>query len=146
MQASSTYWHSLLCHFEKQGYFHNGLTLPFIIGSRSILEPNEPIETIKDFFKHVKLTGTYLNIIKCGGIGEYVFRIGDEEDLKFYDTKGIFIIPDNIFETCSKADEIIDKLAQEYSARIEKGEFSKNGGNWGNYIQKEFEEILEVKG
>ncbi|WP_343321565.1 hypothetical protein [Sphingobacterium multivorum] len=146
MQASSTYWHILLCHFEKQGYFHNGLTLPFIIGSRSILEPNEPLESIKDFFENVKLTGIYLNVIKCDGIGEYVFRIGDIDDMNIYDTKGLLIIPDNIFETCIEVDEIINQLDNEYSSYIEQGTFSKNGGSWENYSKKELKEILEVVG
>ncbi|MDR6735494.1 hypothetical protein [Sphingobacterium sp. 2149] len=146
MPTLPTYWAKLLNHYEQNSYFKNGLTLPFIIGSRSIIEPNEPLESIKDFFENVKLTGIYLNVIKCDGIGEYVFRIGDIDDINIYDTKGLLIIPDNIFETYIEVDEIINQLDNEYRSYIEQGTFSKNGGSWGNYSKKELKEILEVVG
>ncbi|NGM64182.1 hypothetical protein [Sphingobacterium sp. SGR-19] len=145
MMNSKPYWYTLLSHFEENRYFTNGLTLPFILGSRSIIEPYLPIQSVEEFFKEVEDLGLYLNLLKCGGIGENVFRIGDVEDIKTYGNKGIFIIPDFIFENCSSAYEIVKQLCDENMPHLRKNEFSKNAGHWGNYSQVELEELNEVR-
>lgn len=47
---NDVYWFKLLNHFNQKGYINNGLTLPFIIGSRSVIEPKESLQTINEFF------------------------------------------------------------------------------------------------
>lgn len=145
MSNSKPYWYNLLIHFEENRYFTNGLTLPFILGSRTIIEPTLPLQSIEEFFKHAEESKTYINVLKCGGIGEYVFRIGDKEDVKVYDEKGIFIIPDLIFENCPGSSEIISELCKKYAYHLEKNFFSKNVEEWGNYTQNELEKLMEVK-
>ena len=142
MMNSKPYWYTLLSHFEENRYFTNGLTLPFILGSRSIIEPNLPIQSVEEFFKEVEDLGLYL---KCGGIGENVFRIGDVEDIKTHGNKGIFIIPDFIVENCPSAYEIVKQLCEENMPHLRKNEFSKNAGHWENYSQDESEKLNEVR-
>lgn len=144
MMDSKPYWYTLLIHFEENRFFKNGLTLPFILGSRSVIEPNLPMQSVEELFKQVEDLGLHLNVLRCDQIGEYVFRIGDSEDIKTYGNKGIFIVTDSIFEDCSGAYEIINQLRRDNILHIEKGEFSKNDGEWGGYSKKEHEQLIQV--
>src|SRR4051812_38514295 len=75
------YWYRLLEHYEKKRYFSNGLTIPFLIGSRILIEPGENLLSIGQFI--LEASGTPIpkpiTIIKCGNIGEFVIGILDTE-------------------------------------------------------------------
>jgi hypothetical protein len=43
-------WYNVLQHFDNNGYFHNGLTLPFLIGASSTIYPVLPLITINAFW------------------------------------------------------------------------------------------------
>lgn len=47
------YWYKLLDVFERKRYFWNGLTIPFIIGSREYTRPYEYQQTIGDLIEEI---------------------------------------------------------------------------------------------
>ena len=135
------YWYRVLNHFEKRNYFHNGLTIPFIIGSRVIVEPNQKLQTIREFVTDVKDSNYRLTIMKCQDINDYVVGLLDHETnliMQHYKSKmfrefGSLCITDNSFNHICKFDEIITDLENNYNHIIQKRLFSKEFGQWGEF-------------
>lgn len=78
------YWYKLLDLFERKGHFWNGLTIPFIIGSREYIEPSEDQQTIGELIDEINSSTYYVSVLKCGGIGEYVFSLSNANDREIY--------------------------------------------------------------
>ena len=130
------YWLKLLLHFDNQNYFYNGLTLPFIIGSRLFIEPNQQIQTIEEIINEFNTSDFHINILKCNGIGEYVFRISDSGDENIYRTLENFVITDYSFSSCSNVNQLISELEKKYNQYILEERFSKIEGEWKFYSKE----------
>lgn len=144
-------WFNVLAHFESKSYVYNGLTLPFLIGTSTILEPQSPLQSIEQFFQEISNFHSPLTLMKCGNIGEYVFGTldGETEALRkqypnLYKEFGNIIITDNSFSNCQSLDEIIVTLKVEYQKRIDAQQFSKVSGEWNYYTTKDVERIKEL--
>lgn len=133
------YWYRLLKHYDSKNYFHNGLTLPFIIGSRLFLEPNKKLQTVEELINEFNTSDFYINVLKCDGIGEYVFRISDFGDENIYRKLENFVIPDYSFSNYSNINQLINELEQKYNQYIFDKRFSKIDGEW-----KFFSEDLDI--
>lgn len=144
--TSEKYWHKLLIHFEKNGYFKNGLTLPFIIGSRKFIEPEQNIQTVQELISEFSNSDCFINVLKCDLIGEYVFRISDTENRKIYGGIGNFVITDNSFSDCKNHNEIAVELEKRYNDIIKAGKFSRKIGEWNSFdLKKDILKIKEIK-
>jgi hypothetical protein len=134
------YWHKLLTHFYNKNYFRNGLTLPFIIGSRTIIEPDKQIQSVTELLTEIKNSNTYLSILKCGYIGELVFSISNKTDFEIYDIDSSYTNKINFTEFCIL-------LEKQYSELIKNSLFSRNSfGAWENYTaEKDIPRINELK-
>lgn len=130
------YWVKLLRHFDNHNYFYNGLTLPFIIGSRLFIEPNQQIQTIEELINKFNTSDFHINILKCNGIGEYVFRISDSGDENIYRTLENFVITDYSFSSCSNVNQLISELEKKYNQYILEERFSKIEGEWKFYSKE----------
>lgn len=144
-------WFNVLAHFESNGYVYNGLTLPFLIGTSTILEPQSRLLSIEQFFQEISDSNLVLTLMKCGNIGEYVFGTLDGETEavhklypNLYKEFGNIIITDNSFSNCQSLDEIIPTLIDEYQMRIDAQQFSKVLGEWNNYTTKDIDRIKEL--
>lgn len=145
--STSPYWHQLLRHFENKGYIHNGLTIPFLIGSIEILKPNDQQWTIDKMMESLNSHGC--TILKCSNIGEYVIGSLDSETLK---NKQLYHCPcDNIVITDSSLNKVnsftdLKVMFEEmYQLRISKREFSKDSGNWTYFTISDLSRIKETK-
>ncbi|WP_313258284.1 hypothetical protein [Sphingobacterium sp.] len=145
MKQNIPYWQNLLKHFETKHYFINGLTLPFVIGPGCNINEQAALLTIEEVFKDFEESGEYINVVKCDGIGEYVFRIGNKEDAEIYPTKGFLIIIDDCFKNYPTIADIVLHLNDRYSHLIEGGKYSKIQGVWGNFDELDIARIDEVK-
>ena len=130
MSIEHKYWYRLLKHFDRKGYFYNGLTLPFIIGSRLYLEPEKKVQTIEELITDFKTSNTYINVLECDGIGEYVFRIADPGDENIYRTLENFVITDSSFLGYNNIKEVVMELDRQYHPFIQGQKFSKSDGKW----------------
>ncbi len=73
---SEKYWYKLLTHFERNGYFENGLTIPFIIGSRKFIEPEQRIQTVQELISEFSNSDCFINVLKCDLIVGSVLKSG----------------------------------------------------------------------
>lgn len=138
------YWYKLLNLFERKGYFRNGLTIPFIIGSRYYIEPNAGLQTISDFIKEINNSEHYISVLKCGYIGEYVFSLSNAGDKDIYGGVDNIVTIDNSFKSKSSTTDIINELELKYSDKIRSKTYSKTDGEWGDYTAEEVSRLQEI--
>lgn len=144
MTYKNPYWYLILKHFEQKGYVHNGLTIPFLIGAKTILEPNKVVMTVSDFLNSVNYSSNELTVMFCGDIKEYVFGLSCNEGNIVYPRIDNIIVTDNSFNSISTSEELIIELDSKYAELIESGSYSKNGGQWGYFEDEEIEHLKEV--
>lgn len=143
---SEKYWYKLLIHFEKNRYFENGLTLPFIIGSRKFIEPEQNLQSVQELISEFNNSDYFINVLKCDLIGEYVFRISDTENKKIYGGIGNFVITDSSFSDYESYNEISLKLEKRYNKIIKAEKFSRKNGKWNNFdLTNDILKIEEIK-
>jgi hypothetical protein len=140
------YWYKLLTHFYDKKYFINGLTLPYIIGSRTILEPNNSVQTIEDFFDEVKNANVYLSVLKCGGIGELVFSISNKSDFDIYGGFENIVDIDGLFDNFNNLQDFSNYLKDKYGEIISEENFSRNYfGKWERFTnEKDLPRLREL--
>lgn len=145
------YWSAVLRHFERNNYVNNGLTIPFLIGARKIIEPNESLFTIPELLNSMDDSGISITIMRCGNIDEYIFGLLDTETenyiqlyTKSYDVIGKIVCTDDSLKGFAELSEIISMLNREYEALIEKENYSKNFGVWGDFSKLDTRRISEI--
>ena len=79
MPNSDSYWLKVLKHYEKRRYIQNGLTIPFLVGSRTIVEPLRVLLSIEELLKSFTNSIQPITLMKCQQLGEYVIGILDHE-------------------------------------------------------------------
>ena len=146
MSNGTIYWYKLLKHFDNKNYFQNGLTLPFIIGSKIYIEPEEKLQSVREIIEDFNSSEFFINVLKCECIGEYVFRISDSGDENRYKTLETFVITDSSFSTYTNINEIIEELENEYVKYIKDGKFSKTNGIWSSFsLDFDIPKIEEIR-
>jgi len=141
-------WLKVLLHFGFRGYFSNGLTIPFLLGARSILSPDEKPLTVEEFLSEIvdESLPIKISIQRCGNIGEYVIGIFDKESPSaLYRNFGNLYITDSSFSTTDRMDYIGSILIDHYQHKIDEGLFSINHREWGNYSKEEIDHLTELK-
>jgi hypothetical protein len=146
-------WFQVLCHFDDNNYFENGLTIPFLLGASSIINHNENILSVEDFFSQAidESLPRKISLQKCGAIGEYVFGTIDEETINYPYGKAItkqlgnICITDNSFLDILETDEVKKILIDESQSLLDSELYSKNHGDWGNYSDIEKLRLEELK-
>jgi hypothetical protein len=142
---NNTYWYRLLTHFEKQGYIQNGLTIPFIIGARSVIEPDKKIQSVKSLINDFKNSGYFISILKCDTIGEIVFNISNANDSIHYAKVENIVIIDDLIKTPNNLEDIITYLDNLYSEKIFNKTYSLNHGEWTAFTEIELQHINELR-
>jgi hypothetical protein len=133
LKHTDKYWYRLLKHFETNFYIQNGLTVPFIIGSRIIIEPDKPVQKISELFQDIQQTNCSVSVLECDFIGEYVFSLSNESNKSYYRSFENLIIIDNSFPTAANISDIIKELEIRYNHKIHAGHFSRIDGEWDNF-------------
>ncbi|WP_126973870.1 hypothetical protein [Gynurincola endophyticus] len=127
------YWSTVLDHFEREHYFVNGLTIPFIIGSRTILEPDEPIQSINELFADILKSDCYVQVLKCDWIGEYVFRLSNKATQDIYGGFDNIVVIDDSFPNATCSADVITTLENRYTKFIEAEKYSWIDGDWQKF-------------
>ena len=146
-------WCDLIEFFEKEHYIHNGLTIPFLIGAMEKLQ-NRKL-TISQLTDEIldQNNPKRPTIMKCDNIGELVIGILDNESLNYYKAypKNVIKSLDNLSATDSSLDGFKDKMEltahfeKLYKTKIDDETYSKNAGEWTNFIPKDLERIENYK-
>ncbi|TKG92897.1 hypothetical protein EYV94_18155 [Puteibacter caeruleilacunae] len=138
------YWFRLLRHFEDRRYFQNGLTVPFIIGSRTIIEPLESPHTIEEFFNDIRNSDCFISVLFCDNIREYVLSISSFEDHEIYRDYENLVIIDDSFSEANEYDDIVQSLRIRYDRVLESYMWSKTMGAWSNFSEEEIIKLREI--
>jgi len=146
-------WRKLILFFERMNYIHNGLTIPFLIGSIKLLEGKSV--TISEFITELidSENENRTTIMKCGNIGEYVIGIMDMESELYYHKfpKSLFVefnnlaVKDNSLNNCKSIEDLITFMEGRYCDKVENEKYSKNAGKWTYFTTEELEKIDNYK-
>lgn len=142
---NNKYWFKLLSHFENKGYIHNGLTIPFIIGSRRFIQPFAEIQDIEELINDFRTSGHFISIFKCNSIGEFVLNISNENDKLIYGGFENFVFIDNSFSDIKSFEELNTYFKERYSEKIRKEQYSLNSGKWTYFTEIELKRLEEIK-
>lgn len=147
-------WFQVLIHFDRKSYFSNGLTIPFLLGANSIINPDDKRLAIDDLFEEIidESLPRKISLQRCGNIGEYVIGIFDNESVGYlyrekplYKQFGNLYITDNSFSAIDNSDTIKSILISEYQNLVDSELFSINQREWGDYSEKEKSQLEELK-
>ncbi len=146
-------WFKVLCHFYDNNYFANGLTISFLLGASSVIDPDNEILSVEDFVLQAtdQSLPKKISLQKCGSIREYVFGIIDPETINYPYGKAIvkqfgnICITDNSFLDIHDIDDLKKILIDTSQNLLNSNLYSKNQGNWGQYSEIEIVRIKELK-
>lgn len=145
------YWYIVLRHFERSNYVDNGLTIPFLIGARKIIEPDKSLFTISELLNSIDNSSISITFMKCGNINEYIIGLLDTETKNFteqspksHDVIGRIVCTDYSLKGFTELPEIISMLNKEYEALIDEENYSKNSGIWGQFSKLDVRRISEI--
>jgi hypothetical protein len=139
----------VLRHFERQGYITNGLTIPYLIGSSSVLTSCGELSTVTDFLQEAcsDPCSFQITLMYCNYIGEYVVGTLDRESVSstpYYQNIGGIFVTDSSLSWCSSLKELTELLENEYACLISERKFSTEGGVWVEFSEKDKEQIKEA--
>jgi hypothetical protein len=139
------YWHRVICHFEKKGYIANGLTIPFLIGARTIVEPGQPMLSLDELMYEVSQYGA--TIMKCPCLNEYVLGSLDQETeavSEHYRKFDKLIVSDDSFSDKKNMDEVAIFLVEIYDPVISGNCYSKENGEWQGFSERDLNCLTEL--
>lgn len=114
-----------------------GLTLPFIIGSRTIIEPDKVLQSISELLEEAKHLNIYLSVLKCDYIGELVFSISSLTDFDIYGGFENIVDIDGNFKEKINFTHFCELLENQYSDTINKSKYSRNSfGEWEYFTEE----------
>lgn len=155
VQKEPPIWFKILSHFEKKGYIQNGVTIPFLIGSNTVLNPSGKALTITQLVNEFQIIHDpeKITIQKCGNIGEYVIGILDNETKMIiakykqnvYKNFKNFVIIDSSFDSYQDINQILKTLEDIYLKLLSEQKYSKNDGVWTGFTEIDKKRLNEVK-
>jgi hypothetical protein len=134
-------WVQVLRAYLDDGYITNGLTIPFLVGTKKCFYPFDEDFSIEDLMHSLSDYGVPVSIMKCDNIGEYVVSILDSQSLDYHKSSNIYKQINNIYIIDDSLDEfdtlhsIISFFEDEYNDSINIGNYSKNFGVWGPFTE-----------
>src|SRR5579859_4152050 len=84
------YWMRVLSYYEKQGYISNGLTIPFLIGSKRYVAPAHHQYTICELLYQFAISSRKITMMLCPNINQFVIGIMDSETRQISQDSGLY--------------------------------------------------------
>lgn len=151
MADQHPYWYRVLKHYEKNSYYSNGLTIPFLIGARTIMEHDSDLQTTEELLFDLRESDHSVTIMKCGNINEFVIGLLDyetksmlEKYKNLYKGFGSIIITDGSFTGVVDFNVFTSELAAIYDRKVQSKTFSKEAGQWGNFSATDITRLNEI--
>lgn len=151
------YWQILLAEWRKLG--RDGFTIPFIIGSQKFLADTHEVQDIRALITDIIHNEELVVCIKyCMTTEDIILEILDERKrLRGYFPPYMGAIQSKLFlisfikDLGADCESIISSFIERYQNYIDKGEFSKNDRQRGDYlpeeaifIKKSFAHLIEL--
>lgn len=148
------YWLSLLTYWVNTKH-RNGLSIPFILGARTIIDPNFKIDenSVRDLLTEIRNSDInyIINFQHCENIGEYILGLNnplnsmDGLEIKNEWTRKTKIIATLNTSVLGKTfDEISKTLTDRYKDCLSKGNYSRNDFKWTTFSELDLKFINEV--
>jgi len=147
-QIVTPYWLLAIRYFLRHHYISNGLTIPYLIGARAILEPTLPHLSIGDLLIQAAKQPAGITLMRCGNIGEYVVADLDQESNRYshlFKRFGHLHITDDSFESITTLPDLIEVMTVEYAKYIHEGCYSKISGQWGPFNNMDIQQLEAVR-
>lgn len=148
-------WFRVLEYYEKNGYYDNGLTIPYLIGCNTIINPTRPILSLTELLNEFQNIHKpeIITIFECGNIGEFVVAILDYESKLYYTESkrsihkrfNNILVLDSSLDKCSNINQVISIMKKKYQFIIQEQKFSKNDGVWTEYTEIDRERLSKLK-
>ncbi|MBX2896369.1 MAG: hypothetical protein KF763_13050 [Cyclobacteriaceae bacterium] len=142
-------WVRVLEHFERNHYITNGLTIPFLIGCRPHIYPNQHVVDIEEFLSELMLSSRKTSLMTCGNNGQIVVGLLDLESSKVVDQCGyrsfgnIYFI-DDTFKSATCIEDVISDCKSRYSDLISAERYSFENGKWSRFSEIDMNRFSEV--
>jgi hypothetical protein len=140
------YWLKVLKHFEANNYVQNGLTIPFLVGSRRLIESKENILSVNEFID--SMTDYGCTLLYCDTLKEFIIGSIDIETEKYnFNGKMKF---KNIYQTDESLknikclNDLKSFFSNRYQSIINSNKFSKSLGKWNDFSDEEIKQIMEI--
>jgi hypothetical protein len=127
------YWIEVIRHYLRKSYAQNGLTLPFLIGARMIVQPQLSMLSIEQFLHETVEYPVGTTVMRCAYIDEYVFAEMDTESQcysSYYPRIGQLYFIEHSFGQNQHFSKLVDHFTSLYSDCIQKHCYSKDAGQW----------------
>jgi hypothetical protein len=144
------YWYKILIHFQKKGYFVNGLTLPYLIGARTILEPGEKLLTVRGILNEINniQLPVSVTLIRFNTISEYLvglIKIHEVEHKHLFRHFNHLLVSDHSFPHDEQFDVVCSLMEIMYQPTVDTAHYSKIDGTWGAFSKDDLQHLSEVK-
>jgi hypothetical protein len=133
---NAPYWLRVIRFFERRGFIQNGLTVPFLIGSRKYLQTADAHYNVERLLFEFYNSQVPLTILFCNNINEFVVGSMDAETTKLmedgkvsYHHFGKLFCVDSSIET-QDINSLTKSFIERYSKLIDKELYSVIHGIW----------------
>jgi hypothetical protein len=141
------YWILLIRHYLKKQYVRNGLTIPYLIGARTVVEPDLPMLSIHEFLLQASEYKSGITIMRCRNIGEYVLAELDTESRKYslhYQNIGHLYVTDDSMMNMVDLPQLVEYCTYMYAECMENKTYSRVDGQWEPFSKTDMGWLQEV--
>ncbi|MDO6739354.1 hypothetical protein [Wenyingzhuangia sp. 2_MG-2023] len=150
MNTNLPIWFQVLKSFYENDEYHNGLTIPYLIGASTIISPEKPLSSINDVLtesQNIRLPNM-IELLFCEAEEEFLLRIYDKENLmaleefdRQYDN---LIITDESLADLN-IEQVINDMYMLYQDPINKGLYKNKLKSWCEYSSYDIKRITHIK-
>ncbi len=150
MNTNYPIWFQVLKSFYENDEYYNGLTLPYLIGASTILNPERPLISINELLTEAQNPNLpfKIELLICEAEEEFVLRIYDKENLVVLDEfdrqyENLIITEESLADL--NIEQVINKMYMLYQDPINKGLFKNILKKWSEYSKIDILRITKIK-
>ncbi|MDO6802987.1 hypothetical protein Q4595_11060 [Wenyingzhuangia sp. 1_MG-2023] len=150
MNTNYPIWFQVLKSFYENDEYYNGLTIPYLIGASTIINPEQPLKSIIDLLTEAQNMNLphMIELLFCEADEEFVLRIYDKENLVTLDERdrqydNLIITEESLADL--NIEQVINEMYKLYQDPIKKNNYTKHNAVWCNYSLYDIKRITKIK-
>ena len=150
MNTNYPIWFQVLKSFYENDEYYNGLTIPYLIGASTIMNPEKPLKSIIELLTEAQNMNLphMIEFLFCEAEEEFVLRIYEKDKLsemgefdRLYDN--LIITEESLAEL--NIEQVINDMYMLYQNPINKGLYKNKLKNWCEYSSYDIKRITKIK-